>query len=267
MGTVHLPDARTTNALLIVGHGSLRKASGAAMIRLAALARREGLAPISTAGFLNFSRPTFAEAVTRCVAKGASNILVQPYFLIDGYYVNRALPKLVQEARAEHPEVSFRVLEPFTYHPALGELVLKRTAQVIEEERKKKEDKEFGLQRCALLLMAHGTPHEAANASIYQVAEEARRIGVYRQVAVSFMELNAPSVADGIDALVKEGAETVVAVPYFLHLGEHVTKDLPAAVEKARKRHPDTKVCLSDHLSYDPLLLNVIRDRVVAAVG
>ena len=253
--------ASQINALLIVGHGSLRKASGSAMIRLAALARQEGVAPISTAGFLNFSRPTFQEAVTRCVSKGATNVAVQPYFLIDGYYVNQALPKLVQEAQAEHPELRFRVLEPFTYHPALSELVLKRAAHAIEEKRLK-EDEKFDLQRCVLLLMAHGTPHETANASIYEVAENVRSKSNYSRVCVSFMELNTPSIADAVDALVAERMSTVVAVPYFLHLGEHVAKDLPAVIEQARGRYPGVSFHLSDYLSYDPLLLEVIRDRV-----
>ena len=242
------------NALLIVGHGSLRQASGAAMIRLAALARNEGIASISTAGFLNFSRPTFAEAVTRCVSKGATSISVQPYFLIDGYYVNRALPKLVKEAQAEHLGVSFQMAEPFTHHPALSDLVLKRAAAAPHDPRDS-----------ALLLMAHGTPHEAANASIFKVAEDVRRKSGYSRVSVSFMELNTPSIADAVDALVEEGISTVVAVPYFLHLGEHVTKDLPAAIEQARERWPATTFHLSDYLSYDPLLLKVIRDRVGAA--
>ena len=242
------------NALLIVGHGSLRKASGSAMIRLAALARKEGVAPISTAGFLNFSRPTFAEAVTRCVSKGATSISVQPYFLIDGYYVNRALPKLVKEAQAEHSKVSFQIAEPFTYHPALSDLVLKRAAEIPHEPR-----------NSALLLMAHGTPLEAANASIFEVAEDARRKSAYRRVSVSFMELNTPSIADASDTLVVEGVGTIVAVPYFLHLGEHVAKDLPAAIEQARERHPGVTFHLSDYLSYDPLLLEVMRDRVGAA--
>ena len=45
------------NAAILVGHGSLRKASGAAMIRLAALLREEGAFPVATATFL--SSPTF----------------------------------------------------------------------------------------------------------------------------------------------------------------------------------------------------------------
>ena len=227
------------------------------MIRLAALARKEGIAPISTAGFLNFSRPTFAEAVARCVTKGATSINVQPYFLIDGYYVNRTLPKLVKEARAEHPRVNFRVLEPFTYHPVLSELVLKRAAPYTPDD----------VQNCALLLMAHGTPHAAANASIYEVAEDVRRKSDYRRVSVSFMELNTPSIADAVDALVVQKMDTIVAVPYFLHLGEHVTKDLPAATKQARERHPGVTFHLSDYLSYDPLLLKVVCDRVGAGVA
>src|SRR5690349_9572208 len=82
-------------AVLLVGHGSLRSGSGAAMIRLAARVRAAGVAPIAGAGFLNYSRPSFAEALARCAARGADEVVVQPYFLVPGKFVRVDLPRLL----------------------------------------------------------------------------------------------------------------------------------------------------------------------------
>ena len=57
------------NSVVLIGHGSLHSDSGASMIRLAARLRERGVAPIAEAGFLNFSRPTIAEAVAKCVGQ------------------------------------------------------------------------------------------------------------------------------------------------------------------------------------------------------
>lgn len=238
-------------ALILVGHGSLRKASGAAMIRLAALARKTGLAPIATAGFLNFSKPTFADAVDRCVRKGATEVLVQPYFLIPGYYVAQALPKLVAEAQTRYPTLTIRVAEAFGFHPALVELVQSRVMRAAND-----------LGGSALLLMAHGTPTPSANTPIEKIAQSLRNQGTYTDVVLSYMELNEPSIPRAIQRFIKQNHTRIVAVPYFLQLGGHVAEDLPHELEKARTMHPHAQITLTDYLSYDPLLLNVIRDRI-----
>jgi sirohydrochlorin ferrochelatase len=238
-------------ALVLVGHGSLRKASGAAMIRLAALARETGLSPIATAGFLNFSKPTFADAVARCVRKGATDLLVQPYFLIPGYYVSEALPKLVAEAQRRHPTLMIRVAEAFGYHPALVDLVQDRVMKATSHPA-----------GAALLLMAHGTPTPEANAPIEAVAQTLRKQGSYAEVVLSYMEINKPSIPEAIQRLTEQNYTRIIAVPYFLQLGGHVAEDLPREIDEARAKHPQAQIMLTDYLSYDPLILNVIKDRV-----
>ncbi len=237
------------NAAILVGHGSLRKASGAAMIRLAALLRKEGAFPIATAGFLNFSKPTFLDAVTRCVSKGATEIFVQPYFLISGYYVTIGLPKLLTEAKAAYPNVTFHLAEAFDDHPALVELTHKRALGANPDAD-------------ALLLMAHGSPHEQANAPIFRVAESLR--SHYFQTQLGFMEINTPTIAEAAALLREKGAKRIVASPYFLQLGGHVAEDLPEAVAAVQAQHPEMNITLADYLSYDPLLLGVVRSRLGA---
>ena len=238
-------------AVILVGHGSLRQASGASMIRLAALVRKQGVAPIATAGFLNFSQPTFADAVRRCAGKGATHITVQPYFLISGYYVKRVLPKLIEEVKKEHPQLTLEVADAFEYHPALVQMVTERA----QAERREDES-------CGLLLIAHGSPHVEANAPIYKVAEAIRERGLYNGVQVSFMEINEPDIAEGVQLLASRGVKQIVAVPYFLQLGGHVAHDLPEAVGAAQENYPNIKLSLADYLSYDPLLAEVIAQRV-----
>ena len=234
-------------AAILVGHGSLRKASGAAMIRLAALLRKEGDFAIATAGFLNFSRPTFTDAVARCVRKGATEVFVQPYFLISGYYVKTGVPKLVAEARAAYPEVAFYLAEAFDDHPALLELTHKRIREADPDAD-------------AALLLAHGSPHEHANAPIFRVTEALSRH--YSHAQLGFMEINTPTIADAAAGLVQAGAKRIVAAPYFLQLGGHVAEDLPKAIREVQTRHPRAHFTLADYLSYDPLLLEVVRARL-----
>lgn len=239
-------------AVIIVGHGSLRPGSGAAMIRLAARVREAGVAPLVSAGFLNYSRPPFAETLARAVARGASEVVVQPYFLIPGRFVSVDVPRLVAAGRAAHPAVRFALAGPLGDHPALAELVLRRARAIGGAPS----------QPAALLIIAHGSPDPAANWPIAALAERVQAMGLYAAVEVCYLGLNAPLIAPAIDSLVRRGVARIDAVPYFLQLGGHVAADLPAAIDAARARHPAVALGCAEHLGYDVRLAQVVAQRV-----
>ncbi len=240
-------------AILLIGHGALNKASGAAMIRHAALLRQEGLAPIATAGFLNFSEPTFAQALARCVEKGASEVIVQPYFLIEGYYVNTQLRKLVEAALIDYPKLKIRMSLPFGDHPALAELVIERVEESLNEIENP--------AAFAVLMMAHGTPRPEANEAIYQVAKRVEA-KLARPVKLAFMECNEPSISEAIETFVQEGFKTIIALPYFLQSGGHVKEDLPRAIQAVRSKNLGTTILLANYLGFDARFVQIIRDRI-----
>jgi sirohydrochlorin cobaltochelatase len=267
---------------VLVGHGSLRAGAGAAMIRLAERAQAAGVAPIVAAGFLNYSRPTFAEALARCIAGGASEVIIQPYFLVPGKFVRDDLARLAEMGRLAHPRLSIQVAQPFGDHPALARLLLKRALeadylaahpQIIHQRLPRPLEEGAGwrplhrLHRAGLLIMAHGSPHPQSNASIYGIAKRIRAKGQYAAVAVCFMDLNKPSIADVIDSMVARGISHMIATPYFLQLGNHVQDDLPAIIVAARARHPAATILLAEHLAYDRLLVSVIADRVAEVLA
>jgi sirohydrochlorin cobaltochelatase len=260
-------------AVLLIGHGSLRPGSGAAMIRLAARAREVSVAPIVEAGFLNYSRPRFAQALARCIAQGATEVVVQPYFLIPGKFVQVDLPRALKAFQAAHPAVILRLAAPFGDHQAMAELVLKRAASgersssspPLLSSRQQSGPEDEG--QTALLLMAHGSPDPAANQPIEQVAARIRTTNSYTQVVVCYMELNQPSISEALDDLIERGARRLVAMPYFLQLGGHVAEDLPATIDAARQRYAGAQIILAEHLGYDQLLVEVIADRAAAAIS
>jgi sirohydrochlorin cobaltochelatase len=268
-----------SHAVMLVGHGSLRAGAGAAMIRLARAAQQHGLAPIVTAGFLNYSRPAFAEALDRVVAAGAAEVVVQPYFLVPGTFVSKKVPMLIEAGAAAHPTTALRLARPFGDHPALARLVLQRALEADYRAGLPKNpdllpgqsllhtqwQSSYTHHATGLVLMAHGSPDDSSNTPIRQVAERVRAGGHFAKVTTCFLDLNEPRIPEAIDAQFAAGVEQIVAVPYFLQLGNHVHDDLPAEIEAARARHPRRRILLSEHLAYDRLLLPVIADRVAEA--
>ncbi|MCY3905346.1 MAG: sirohydrochlorin chelatase [Caldilineaceae bacterium] len=241
------------NGVVLIGHGSLHSDSGASMIRLAARLRERGVAPIAEAGFLNFSRPTIAEAVAKCVRAGATSITVQPYFLIDGVYVQQDLPGDISKVAAQFSALTIRVAACFGFHEKLAAIALERVRAV---------DPQTNGTGAALLVMAHGTPLEAANEPVRQLSAWLHGATGYTWAAPAYLDCNRPRIAEAIDAFAAQGAHKIVSLPYFLHRGRHLRQDLPALLAAARRRHPEITLLEASHLDYDLRLADVITDRL-----
>lgn len=248
--------AKRVHAAIIVGHGSLRSDSGSAMIRIAARLREQGVVPIVEAGFLNYNRPTLAEAVEKCLAQGANDIIVQPYFLIAGVYVTNDLPKLVKATIPDQRGVHFHIAEPFGAHSALAKLAMKRLQAVVPAP-----DPATGL-----LFVAHGTPLEAANAPMTRVLQRVQTLAGYGPALMGYLDCNTPDIPTAIDQLVATGVPRIAILPYFLQLGRHVCEDLPALFAQAKVRHPAIELQVAEPLGYDLLLAEAAAERIMSSM-
>lgn len=117
----------------------------------------------------------------------------------------------------------------------------------------------------ALLLIAHGSRHPAANDDLHHVAEELRCRG-HGIVVAAFLELAEPSIDDGGRQCVERGASRIVLVPYFLSPGVHVRRDLTAARDRLAAAFPAIDFRLAEPLGRHPLLLDVVARRVAEAL-
>ena len=97
--------------LVLVAHGSRREASNDEVRQLAArLAERAGdsFGGVSAA-FLELAEPSIPDAILASLDKGASEVVVLPYFLSAGRHVVTDIPAEVDKARAARPDARIRV--------------------------------------------------------------------------------------------------------------------------------------------------------------
>ena len=78
---------------------------------------------------LELAEPTILQGFDACVAEGAAEVIVHPYFLSPGRHSTLDIPRMVAEAAARHPGVRYRITEPLGLHPKIGELILERVRQ------------------------------------------------------------------------------------------------------------------------------------------
>ena len=123
-------------ALVVFAHGSKVDAANQAICEVAAqVEARSGY--VTAAAFLEIAEPDLPRAVETLVGRGASRIVVLPYFLAPGRHAERDLPRIIEQIRDHlrgiHKEVKIEAAANLDGHPALVGILLDRAAEVLEE--------------------------------------------------------------------------------------------------------------------------------------
>ena len=111
-------------ALILFSHGSLLCGSGEALDRHAGRLRASGEWDVVEVGYMNYSSPTFQQAVIHCRDAGARQIVVVPFFLVPGYFVSKSLPEHVDAARVDFPDLTFCIAKAVGYDERLADAVI-----------------------------------------------------------------------------------------------------------------------------------------------
>ena len=117
-----------------------------------------------------------------------------------------------------------------------------------------------------IVFAAHGSRSVDANDAHRALAMEVA-VRLDQEVVAAFLELAEPSIGAAIDGSLAAGATRVVVLPYFLHPGNHTTRDIPAIVAEARHRHPDALIDSAPLFGSDAALAELVAAQARAALG
>ena len=117
--------------ITIFGHGSSVETANEAVREFTVELGRRGGFPLIEPSFLELGQPDLPEAVRRLVSRGATRIIVIPYFLTVGIHLKRDLPRIVAELRLIYKGVGFEITEPMDGHPALVDILLDRAREAM----------------------------------------------------------------------------------------------------------------------------------------
>ncbi len=112
------------DALILFSHGSVLCGAGETLSWHARRVQKIGGFAAVEVGFMNYTEPTFADAVERCAQSGAKRIIVVPYFLVPGKFVRVDLPAHVAAAQERWPNLELRIAPPLGFDEALADALL-----------------------------------------------------------------------------------------------------------------------------------------------
>ncbi|MGB6225571.1 MAG: CbiX/SirB N-terminal domain-containing protein [Pseudonocardiaceae bacterium] len=119
----------------------------------------------------------------------------------------------------------------------------------------------------AMLVVGHGSRDADGVDEFWELAGTIRAAAGDLLTGFGFIELASPTVDEAIDDLVAGGATEIVSVPLVLLAAGHLKNDGPAALARARARHPDVHFSLARDLGIEPHVLEIAADRIRDAAG
>ena len=128
-----MPDPSSITGIIIVDHGSRRRESNQMLHTAADRFATQSQYAIVEPAHMELAEPTIAQAFTKCVARGAMEIIVFPYFLSPGRHWTEDIPALVKNAAKLHPEVRWLVTAPFGLPPGMLTIINDRIQHCREQ--------------------------------------------------------------------------------------------------------------------------------------
>ena len=114
--------------IIIVDHGSRRPESNTMLEEIASLfsQRFQALYDIVEPAHMEIAEPSIASAYARCVERGATQVIVTPFFLGPGKHWTADIPSLTAEAAKNHPGTTYHVTMPLGIDDLILDLLNKR---------------------------------------------------------------------------------------------------------------------------------------------
>lgn len=116
-----------------------------------------------------------------------------------------------------------------------------------------------------LLVVGHGTKDAAGVAQFGELVDRVRAQAP-TDVEGGFLELAPPPIQDAVRELVDAGHRAIDVVPLVLVAAGHSKGDIPAALERERRRHPGLSFRYARPLGPHPALLAVAEQRLAAVL-
>lgn len=237
----------TQAAAVLVAHGERGGAFSNAILKGHAQKAAGELPNVAVAAGVLSGEPGLEAALADVVQRTSGPILLYPFFMAPGYFVNVKIPKRLADAGLAE---RCRVLPVFGLEGPLPVIIRDKATSAAEEIA-------TPADQCRLLLVGHGSKVARASAEATEaVAACLRELGGFARVETAFLE-EAPFLEDVILA----DTRPTVVVGFFNGDGLHAAEDVPEAVGKF-----DGPITYTGPVGAFPEVSHLIAKSIAAAV-
>lgn len=198
--------------------------------------------------FLEVLPPYIDEGIKKCFINNMDSVTVIPYFLYPGMKLKDAVGQTASLI-SKYPGKKIVISKPLSYQPLISKIILERVHKLITQ-------KNLCNTHFALLLIGHGSSDKRAKDAFLYTVNSLRSI--YKHVSYCFLELESPNIEEGIKNCLSFNPDSIIVVPYFLHKGIHIQKDILVDIDKATRKYDFHNIYITEHIGVDPLIIELV---------
>ena len=114
----------------------------------------------------------------------------------------------------------------------------------------------------AILLVSHGSRSSKLKEEIISLVDQLHQRLDAAIIEFAFLEIETPSIPEGIDKCISQGAQEIIILLNFLNSGRHVNDDIPAIVKTAQEKYPKVKLSISKPIGQHPKIPDLFIDLI-----
>ncbi len=242
--------------LLLIDRGSREKEVQDELRYICERAKTKGGYLFSDYCFLEVIPPYIKEGMEKSFKQDIEALTIVPYFLYPGRKVKAAVNTAIEIT--PNSKIKISISKPMSFHRLMVQIVDERIESTLLKNniRLSKNDVD-------VLIIGHGSKDPEARTSLKYVVDELSH--QYRNIKYCFLEIEQPNIAQGIEDCAKNSPRVLVIVPYFLHKGAHVKRDIYEDLNPAIERSALKNIFMTDHLGTDDKLIDLVLERAKEA--
>ena len=114
----------------------------------------------------------------------------------------------------------------------------------------------------AILLISHGSHSPEAKEEVSLLLDKLKKKNHGEVFEYAFLEIESPSIPEGIQSCVEKGAKEIVILLNFLNSGRHVNQDVPRIISEAKVKYPHVSFVLTLPVGQHPNIIDLFLDLI-----
>lgn len=247
--------------IVILSHGSVLADAGELLENHKARLRKMFPRVRIESAYLNYGAPLLPEVVAELRKEAFEKFIIIPYFLVEGKFFRDDIERLMTRIQEDNPAARFLLEKPIGDSPHLRNAV----ADSISETHFAKSNQDPAT--AALLILLHGSPHPESNEPAYNIVRQIREQNVWHKVLAGHIDCNSPDIPTALLLCKADNVRSILVVPWFLHNGKHVKKDIPDAVRDFLDVHPLINIEIAPPVGKYESVTLALHETIVAALS
>ena len=112
----------------------------------------------------------------------------------------------------------------------------------------------------AALLISHGSHSPKTKKEVASLVKHLKSESAFKIFKYAFLEIEKPSIPEGIARCVEKGATHITILLNFLNSGRHVDEDIPKIIQEAKAKYPRVHFQITQPIGQHPRIEELFLD-------